>query len=1117
MAVFSTIISIGLTIVSTAYQYYRQKQARKKAEREADKQKGMKIQSELSADMVPLVYGLQPVSGLTVWAETRDNYVHTNYYKDIISAPGNHGGWAPMLSLTSSNWVSVATKPIPPRSPIIVYGSRAYVRNSTPYQSGQVSDVSSFVEQYLTMVSTFNILQAVIAGTVTGPTADTLRSHWYWTPEEHATYNSSVMGQAHDQMNSSSRDAFSMVAYMVLPNKNYWFTPSSSPAFQFVHHHHLTGSINADKKTFLFTQQAICVGGINRVITAIVDGKAINDKSFNYGQRIQVKTNGTGATDPMILANCPSRGPNAKFSRMAHASCCFRLNRDKPQYGDIPNVEYIIEGMRVPTIEFVGGQYRLSSAKTYSTNPARCLVDYLTNPVHGRGLPLSRIDLASMYQFQNICERNLASVKAYGYYAMSKGNAEDPKRKGGGTQVTLPLYECNVTLDTSQSIFTNVGRILESVPGAEMVWINGKYKVVYPYARSEAEQNALIVATYNDGDLISESISEAFPSQDERMNQVIMRFGNAERNFESWSETWPKTSSSVYNTYLSADNNKLLRKEENSSTAIHRLHARLIAETTVRQSRSTKVYTLTLRRKGLLLEPGDIIRIQSQSLNFDNVMRVVEIEPGPDMTCKITAHAFSWQNFGDVVADNEPGITTPGGDTFTAIPEGLSYTANHVANNKTSTSGTLTWNYDEGSNNRFELSYRVKGDSRWITLGQTTSRIFFLPALNSNTYIFRVQAIGSGGYSLPDLLEQEISPESNTNTVQHIQLSELPDEPATNGQRYYITNLGRYVTGDGEYWRRDDGKGIVTRKRGVIDFVNQVFYLGGVNYTQDTDLIQGDAAGTNFLWTSGGDINEYGANDIHYLGNPLTGRNEGALHTYRLTGFVPGPYPATTANYGWWPVGTAVVNALPSTKLGMLQGLRLSSNTAGSDVELICNLPGGTIVSGRTYYMDLLYAASPGQTIRFRPTRVSGGSEQSWVDSVSGSDQGTNLRTNAGDIQLQSDVVMSEGLRMKRFIFTPAFSGVDRIVIRLLNPSSTSVALELWNLAINPNPWPRPNLGLIPENAELKVKFNLNNANGYVENSNGAKTNFSGHNFVPGQGIPKAVDAHPIRKVIIES
>ena len=90
-------------------------------------------------------------------------------------------------------------------------------------------------------------------------------------------------------------------------------------------------------------------------------------------------------------------------------------------------------------------------------------------------------------------------------------------------------------------------------------------------------------------------------------------------------------------------------------------HALARAESLVRKSRSTKTLSLTVSKKGLSLEPGDFIKINSDVLAINNdVYRILKVQVSADLTAKIEAEyldpdALAW-NVNDDIAYKNPEI-----------------------------------------------------------------------------------------------------------------------------------------------------------------------------------------------------------------------------------------------------------------------------------------------------------------------------------------------------------------------------------------------------------------------------------------------------------------------------
>jgi len=351
----------------------------------------------------------------------------------------------------------------------------------------------------------------------------------------------------------------------------------------------LDAAIGGTKHEFMMVQQAICVGGINAIYDVDIDGKRISGEyvnadgeieydvvlptafsfvqAYSHGARVHVYPTG-GVVCPWALANDPTL-TNAIFSGICYSTSIFRINRDDPQFNaGIPVSQYYLEGMRVYDIEGSEGARTLSAAKTYSNNPALCLLDYLINTEYGRGLALEFIDLDSFYKAKEICDVVVqADVPLDGTIWRGKGGTRDIKR-----------YECNLALDTGKSIRDNIEIILDCMNRAELVWSGGVYRlniqhpyvydalVTYPIGTVVQYDNGLgdvsvyeatasnlgvtpavgaywvsaLAADITDDDIIRDGeISISWPNAQNRLNFATVRFLNEARDFAEETVAWP--------------------------------------------------------------------------------------------------------------------------------------------------------------------------------------------------------------------------------------------------------------------------------------------------------------------------------------------------------------------------------------------------------------------------------------------------------------------------------------------------------------------------------------------------------------------------------------------------
>jgi hypothetical protein len=329
----------------------------------------------------------------------------------------------------------------------------------------------------------------------------------------------------------------------------------------------LTNSISGEKHEFLFMQQVLSVAGLNDVLQVFIEGVLWNDKSISYGNRLHVYPKGN-VVDSMAGANFPER-LDAHFNEMAYASCVFRLNREEPQYGGVPQVQFFVEGLCVRDIIKTGETYSLSSLESYSVNPALCLLHYLINPVYGRGLNVSKIHLKSFYEAKLVCDQMIySSVAKEGTFWAAKP-VESVR--------SIKAFECHTVLSTGNPLRDNIELILETMGPAELIWTGGQYQLNFklplvhddlltypidtlvqaePFTNDFRIYKSLINSNGNpvtdavswedvtiiitDDDIHrGESLEITYPNAQQRLNNVTIRFKNEAQDFIEDTVSWP--------------------------------------------------------------------------------------------------------------------------------------------------------------------------------------------------------------------------------------------------------------------------------------------------------------------------------------------------------------------------------------------------------------------------------------------------------------------------------------------------------------------------------------------------------------------------------------------------
>lgn len=617
-------------------------------------------------------------------------------------------------------------------------------------------------------------------------------------------------------------------------------------------HNKMKTSSLGSKSEFMIVQQALCIGPINRVVHLLVDERDYDDEFFRkvgaddpeYSQGgkgglvIHTYTDG-GVSDPLVELNAYNR-TSAKFNNIAYLTGIFRLNRDDPQFNAVPQIQALVEGMRIHTIVGAPGSYTLSAERVYSNNPAYVLLDYLLNKTYGRGLPLEFIDLHTFKIAADICD------------TVVKANAPKNGKFWEHTEAPrdIKLYECNLTLSTADSIRRNIETILETMGQAELIWSSGSYKLslFYPkvydgsayetgdvvqYEGAPGEKDLYrslvdsntdvpgtgnwardVVSAYISDDEIDESgdATRNWPNAQERFNFVSVRYIDESYEFEDNVASWPfrlstvdgpaeirgewsavekynqsdvvesggmqwqlKTGfdyvsatapsfdenwilydgSKVYNQFLQEDGGLPLETEFFETGCTDYYHALAKAEQRCRSSRESIIYKFTGLPILNHLEPGDIIRVNSDILNiFGELMRIEETKVlssgGIDITAvRFDARILAWN------ADDDEVVNIPAAiSTSVAQASGLVFNSNNT--DVSFTSGKLQWTAaDDGRVNRYEIVYTpgpisaIDENTSWSKLGETIDLAFDVPPLVGATYTFAVIAITYDGRRAP--------------------------------------------------------------------------------------------------------------------------------------------------------------------------------------------------------------------------------------------------------------------------------------------------------------------------------------------------------------------------------
>jgi hypothetical protein len=264
----------------------------------------------------------------------------------------------------------------------------------------------------------------------------------------------------------------------------------------------------------------------------------------------------------------------------------FKWNQDA--FSGLPKIQAKIKGKKVKTYN----ASLVEQSASYSTNPAWCILDYLTDTRYGKGLSTSEIDLQSFYDASQVCETQVTPYS-------------------GGSNINI--FDCNTAVDTSRTIIDNLREMIKGCRGY-IPFSQGKYSLII-------ETTGTATVSLTEDDIIG-GYTLAIPQKNERYNRVICSFINPDRNYQVDEVQFPPIddsglpSADQHATMKTADGGFLLEGRFQFPTITSQYQAEEMAEVILRRSREALGLSLNVAFKGYELNIGDIVNITHSSLGF---------------------------------------------------------------------------------------------------------------------------------------------------------------------------------------------------------------------------------------------------------------------------------------------------------------------------------------------------------------------------------------------------------------------------------------------------------------------------------------------------------------------
>ena len=496
--------------------------------------------------------------------------------------------------------------------------------------------------------------------------------------------------------------------------------------------------------TYLYMALVLSEGEIDDITEIRVDDKVVTF-SADIADNTQITVNSSDAnffknseslitvephygsdsqTASSLLSTLSSWGSNHRLRGLAYLALRFTWNQDA--FTGIPKVQAVVKGKKVV---FYNSSLAAQTA-AFKTNPAWCLLDYLTNERYGKGLSVSDIDLQSFYDASVIAETQVTPYSG----------ASD-----------INIFDCNAVIDTSRKVIENVRDFLKGCRGY-LPYTAGKYKLVI-----ETTGSASITLTEDD---IIGGFELSSPSKNDKYNRVIVSFVNPDRNYQVDEVQFPPIddsslpSADQHSTMKTADGGFLLEGKFDFKTITSPYQAEEMAEIILRRSREAIGLSLRVGFDAYDLAIGDIVAITHASLGFSaKNFRVLGITFNEDYTINLTliehqdSH-YTWASKAQVSSTPSTNLPNP----FTIQPPASVTLSDQLIEYN---DGTVIVALDvaigaspDSFIDFYQVEYKLSTDSNFIIYAQGSGlnhRV--LNVIDQQTYDVRVKAVNSLGVS----------------------------------------------------------------------------------------------------------------------------------------------------------------------------------------------------------------------------------------------------------------------------------------------------------------------------------------------------------------------------------
>ena len=470
---------------------------------------------------------------------------------------------------------------------------------------------------------------------------------------------------------------------------------------------------------YLYICLVLCEGEIEAIDDVYINDVLSTDSKYSGLVSIDKKLGTDTQTASSVLTPATSWTTSHTLKGVAYLGV--RLTWDRDVFGGIPEITAVVRGKKVYDPR--------TDTTAYRTNPAICLLDYLTNTRYGKGLPSSAFE-SGYTSWQTAANKCDTQVEPY----------------TGGSDIDL--FSCNAVLDVSKPIIDNVKILLSGMQG-QLVYTQGIYKLII-----EDDYTATYAFTE---DNILGGISVVGEKRKDRYNRVIATFANPSNNWQQDQVEYPEAGSSTYTTLKAEDEGFELETRISLDTCTSIYQARNLAYTLLYRSRSQIKASFLATVDALQVAIGDIVTVTHSSLGWSSKkFRVTGLSLQADGNVGVSLHEHD-----ATIYPYYEGVEVPAAQTTTlpdpfsvAVPTSVTIASGEnyqVTNDNGSTSPRMFISWSNSTDNfvdYYVVQVKESTDTDWDIEVRTDSSPVYISGIKSGTtYSVRIKSVNSLGVS----------------------------------------------------------------------------------------------------------------------------------------------------------------------------------------------------------------------------------------------------------------------------------------------------------------------------------------------------------------------------------